>query len=45
MMEAAAPSLTRHRFFLKHTDYQEQSEYRLLWTLDNANDPNELITQ
>lgn len=36
MMEASAPSLSRHRFFLKHIKYQEQCEYRLLWTVDNA---------
>lgn len=34
MMNAAAPALTRHRFFLKHADYQKQSEYRMLWSID-----------
>ncbi|MCX2743731.1 hypothetical protein OO013_07640 [Mangrovivirga sp. M17] len=34
MIQAAGPSLTRHRFFLKHTDYQPQSEYRMLWSTD-----------
>lgn len=43
MMAAAAPSLTRHRFFLKHTDYQEQSEYRLLWSVDKAIDEGIVI--
>lgn len=43
MMEEAAPSLTRHRFFLKHTDYQEQCEYRLLWSVDKAIDEGIVI--
>lgn len=34
MLAAAQPSLTRHHFFLKHTDYQPQAEYRILWSTD-----------
>ena len=34
MMAAAAPSLTKHRYFLKLIEHQEQSEYRILWTVD-----------
>jgi hypothetical protein len=38
MMEVAAPSITSHRFFLKHINYQEQSEYRILWSVDRVVD-------
>ena len=43
MIAAASPSLTRHRFFLKHTDYQEQSEYRMLWSIDRKVDDGIIV--
>lgn len=43
MIEAASPSLTRHRFFLKHTDYQPQAEYRMLWSTDRPVDDGLIV--
>jgi hypothetical protein len=34
LMSAVSPSFNRHQFFLKNIEYQTQSEYRILWTID-----------